>query len=95
VSAEGIETALAASFFLDRPAWAAVSAGNMGKALMLPPAIRDVVIAADHDEPGRRAARQAAARWEAEGRRVRVATPDKPGTDFADLMKARLSNGRR
>lgn len=93
VIAEGIETALAASILLDRPAWAAVSAGNMGEALALPEVIRDIIIAADNDAPGLRAAAQAAVRWKAEGRAVRIVRPDKQGSDFNDLLRERAAHG--
>ena len=42
---------------------------------------------------GARAADAAARRWLAEGRRVRVATPDLPGQDFNDLLLARMAKG--
>ena len=47
-----------------------------------------VIIAADHDASGagKEAARAAAQRWLAEGRRVRLAMPSKPGTDFNDVL---------
>jgi phage/plasmid primase-like uncharacterized protein len=88
VLAEGIETALAASVLLGAPAWAAVSAGNLEN-LILPP-LHQVLIAADADGPGQSAAWAAAQRWRAEGRQVRVATPDQSGRDFADVLSARL-----
>jgi hypothetical protein len=73
---------------LGLPAWAAISAGNLGGGLLLPPEVRCVVIAADPDDPGRQAARDAWPRWTAEGREVRVALPDGSG-DFNDLLQAR------
>ena len=93
VVAEGIETALAAAELLGLPAWAATSAGNLGDAMALPPEVREVTIAADNDPPGRRAAKNAAARWRAEGRAVRVAMPDKPGADFNDVLRERVPRG--
>jgi putative DNA primase/helicase len=90
VVAEGIETAGSAGLLLTLPAWAAVSAGNMAAGLILPEMVRTVTIAADPDAPGRRAARDAAARWRAEGRTVRIATPDKAGADFNDLLRQRI-----
>lgn len=90
--AEGIETTLAAAALLGMPAWAAVSAGNLGDSLALPPEVRDVVIAADHDAPGRAAAERAARRWKAEGRRVRVALPNREGADFNDILLERVRN---
>jgi putative DNA primase/helicase len=84
---EGIETAASAGLLTGFPAWAAVSAGNMAKGLVLPPEVRRVVIAADPDQPGRDAARDGWIRWRAEGRHVRIAVPDGVG-DFNDLLTA-------
>jgi len=86
VVGEGIETSASAGRLLGLPAWAAIAAGNLAQRMQLPPEVRSVVIAADADGPGRKAAQDAAARWRAEGRRVRIATPDTPGLDFNDLL---------
>jgi putative DNA primase/helicase len=77
--AEGIETALSAMQATGAPTWAALSTSGM-VSLVLPPIVRTVVILADHDAngAGERAARTAAARWLAEGRRVRIALPPTP-----------------
>ena len=88
VVGEGIETAASAGVLLGFPAWAAISAGNMAKGLVLPAEARDVVIAADPDAAGRKAARDAWMRWRGEGREVRVALPDGTG-DFNDLLRMR------
>ena len=88
---EGIESAGAAGVLLGLPAWAALAAGNMAKGLVLPPEARRIVIAADPDKAGRQAARDAWARWTAEGREVRIAVPD-DGGDFNDLLMARGAN---
>jgi putative DNA primase/helicase len=95
VIAEGIETAASAGRMLSLPAWAAVSAGNLARTLALPSEVRAIVIAADNDPPderghrrGQDAAQAAAARWQAEGRRVRIATPTVEGSDFNDLIRA-------
>lgn len=88
VIGEGIETAASAGRLMGLPAWAAVAAGNLGTGLILPPDVRHVVIAADPDDPGRQAARDAWSRWRAEGRTVEIAMPDGPG-DFNDLLRAR------
>ena len=90
VIGEGIETAASAGLLLNLPAWAAISAGNLGTGLMLPPEVRDVVIAADPDPAGQSAAAAASIRWRAEGRRVRVTTPDRPGQDFNDSLLNRV-----
>lgn len=89
--AEGLETAASAGLLLGLPAWAAIACGNLGASMVLPPGVRSVVIAADSDGPGRRAAHRAARRWQAEGRTVRIATPDAPGQDFNDVLRARLA----
>jgi putative DNA primase/helicase len=88
VIAEGIETAASAGCLMGFPAWAAISAGNLAKGLVLPPEARRVVIAVDPDGAGRAAARDAWIRWRAEGREVQVAVPDGEG-DFNDLLRNR------
>jgi hypothetical protein len=88
VIGEGIESSASAGRLLQLPAWAALSAGNMARGLILPPEVRAVVIAADADEAGSKAADAAAERWRAEGRHVRIARPDSPGRDFNDLLCA-------
>jgi phage/plasmid primase-like uncharacterized protein len=85
--AEGIETALSVQQATGIPTWAALSAGGIER-LELPtlPLAAEVVIAADADEDGLRAANQAARRWLREGRSVRIATPP-VGRDFNDLLR--------
>lgn len=87
VVGEGIETSLSAGLLLDLPAWAACTGPNLGRAMALPPEVTNVIIAADHDGVGCEAAHAAALRWLAEGRRVRVALPDKPHSDFNDVLR--------
>jgi phage/plasmid primase-like uncharacterized protein len=89
VVGEGIETSASAGVLLGLPAWAAISSGNLAAALVLPPEVRSVVIAADPDTPGERDARAAAERWKAEGRKVRIAHTDRPGRDFNDILTGR------
>lgn len=88
VVGEGIETAASAGLLTGLPAWAAISAGNLGTGLGLPLTIRTVVIAVDRDKAGEDAAWAAASRWQGEGRHVRWLLPDLPGTDAADALKA-------
>lgn len=85
---EGIETTASVMQAIGLPGWAALSDRGLER-LALPPNIRRVLIAADNDASGAgaRAARTAAQRWLAEGRRVRIALPPAPGTDFNDLIK--------
>jgi putative DNA primase/helicase len=92
VIAEGIETTLAIMVATGLPGWAALSAIGIER-LILPAIVRHVVIAADHDAggTGERAARAAAARWLAEGRRVRIALRPSPGDDIADVLIGRSS----
>lgn len=94
VIGEGIETAASAGLMFGLPAWASVSSGNLGGGLVLPPEVRGVVIASDTDTVGRNEAERAAQRWRGEGRRVRIATPDRAGLDFNDLLLERAHAGR-
>ncbi len=48
-----------------------------------------ITIAVDNDVAGQRAARLAASRWRKEGRKVRLAIPDKPDQDFNDILLER------
>ena len=59
--AEGIETALAASYW-EGPTWAALDAGNLAN-LPLVPGVESLTVFPDNDPPGLNAARQCAARW--------------------------------
>jgi putative DNA primase/helicase len=85
---EGIETTASVMQATGLPGWAAGWDGGIER-LVLPAQVRRVLIAADHDKngAGERAARRAAQRWLAEGRRVRIAMPPNPGTDFNDFVK--------
>ena len=89
VIGEGIESAAAAGALLELPAWSAISAGNLARSLILPPGIRAIVIAADHDAPGLRAAEEPGLRWRDEGRSVRIIRAARPGTDAADVIGGR------
>jgi hypothetical protein len=87
--AEGIETAASAMLVTGLPAWAAISAGGIERLILPPlPIAADVTITADHDVNGvgERAARTAAQRWLNEGRRVRIAMPKVPGSDWNDVL---------
>jgi putative DNA primase/helicase len=86
---EGIETTLAAMQMFDLPGWAAGSTGAMD-ALKLPASVRSVIILADNDDAGNRAARQNAQRWLREGKRVRIRHAP-IGNDFNDTLIARVS----
>ncbi|MBI1778821.1 MAG: toprim domain-containing protein [Proteobacteria bacterium] len=81
---EGIETCLAAMLGTGYPAWAALSTSGL-RALELPSGVQDVIVLADGDDPGEKAARDCALRWKHEGRRVRIARPSR-GMDFNDML---------
>lgn len=86
--AEGIETALAVHKLSCLPVWAALSTSGLIN-LALPEEVREIVIAADHDEngAGERAANAAAKRWCAEGRKVDISMPSVPGSDWLDVFR--------
>ena len=88
---EGIETGLSFQLSTSIPTWAALSTGGM-RSLILPdlPMASFITIAADADEPGLKAAEEAALRWREDGRHVRIVAPPM-GRDFNDmLIKASL-----
>jgi phage/plasmid primase-like uncharacterized protein len=89
VIGEGIESSASAGQLLGLPAWAAISAGNMARGLVLPTGVRKVIIAADRDAAGIDAAEWAKARLRREGREVEVAVPQEGVGDFNDLLVAR------
>jgi putative DNA primase/helicase len=89
---EGIETCLAAIQATGHPAWAALSTSGL-TALELPDYIHEVIVLADGDAAGERAAHKAAARWKREGRRVRIARPTE-GMDFNDMLMGRAPINR-
>jgi hypothetical protein len=93
VIGEGLETSASAGRLIGLPAWAAISASNLARGVVLPREVRCVVIAADADDAGRDAARAAWFRWRAEERNVRVLIPGACGSDCNDILRARLAAG--
>jgi hypothetical protein len=83
--AEGIESALGAAHRY-MPVWGAVDAGNLA-ALPVLAGIECLMIFADHDEAGTRAAQQCAARWRAAGIEVHVWRPRTTGEDACDVAR--------
>jgi len=81
---EGIETCLSAVQATGLPAWAALSTSGL-RSLDLPESVHQVIVLADGDEPGERAAWDCASRWIGEGRRVRIARAPQ-GMDFNDML---------
>jgi len=87
---EGLETGLSVMIATGVPTWAALSAGGIQKLILPPlPLAREILVCADNDANGvgQRAAQTFAARCIAEGRRVRIALPPTPGSDFNDLLR--------
>lgn len=84
--AEGIETTASAMALFGLGGWAAI--GSNLRHVILPDLVRDVVIAADNDAAGLRAAKEAAQRFKREGREVKVIKPS-GHKDFNDLLLAR------
>jgi putative DNA primase/helicase len=94
VIGEGIESSASAGRLLGAPAWSVVSSANLRHSLILPPEAKRIIVAADPDDPGERAAIAAALRWRPEGREVRIARPDSGKGDFNDLLLGSKNNGR-
>ena len=94
---EGLETTLAAATRLDyrggplRPAWAALSDGAHG-AIPVIDGVERLILLADNDlnNAGQIAAEACKQRWLEAGRRVALLMPDRPGTDFNDIVLANL-----
>ncbi len=85
--AEGVESGLAAMELSGVTCWATLGAQRLSR-LWLPEVVRTVHIFADSDEPGQRAAAQAASRFEREGRRVAVRMPPEGAGDWNDALLA-------
>lgn len=85
VLTEGTEDGLSIAQATGLAVWAALGTSGL-RTVRLPDAVREVIIAADNDEPGEKAARDAAQRFLAEGRRVKIARPSK-ARDFNDVLR--------
>lgn len=82
--AEGIETALSLAHGFT-PVWACIDAGHLAKFPVLN-GIRDLIIAADNDDAGRKAASDCAARWSGHAA-VRIIQADDAGCDLNDMVQ--------
>jgi hypothetical protein len=89
--AEGIESALSVQQASGVPTWVAMSTTGV-KALVLPPEVREVLLYPDGDEPGERAAVDAAKRFIREGRKVKITRPPR-GKDANDLLRQGVGHG--
>ena len=86
--AEGIETALGASFVSGVPTVAAYSAGNLA-AWRFPRDVHSLVIFGDNDPAGRKAAADLQERAEASRLNVKTCTPAIEGEDWCDVWAKR------
>lgn len=84
--AEGIETALSIAHDY-KPVWSVIDAGNMAAFPVLL-GIQTLVIGADHDPAGLRAANTCADMWTAAGVDVRVIAPESESRDWNDARAA-------
>jgi phage/plasmid primase-like uncharacterized protein len=85
VLAEGSETALSVLQATGKPVWACLGTSGL-RAVILPPEVKTVIIAADADEAGEKAAQDAARRFYLEGREVKIARPP-AGMDWNDVLQ--------
>ncbi len=83
--AEGLETALSVQQMTGIPTWATLSAGGM-RALKVPFFVEEVIIFADHDQVGIKAAYEKASMLAGMGKKVSVVKPVKVNTDFNDFL---------
>jgi putative DNA primase/helicase len=87
--AEGVESGLSVQQATGLPVWATLGTSGLMR-VELPDEARDVLICADADATGERAALAAAQRFIGEGRRVRIARPPSPHGDFNEVLQAGL-----
>jgi hypothetical protein len=85
--AEGIENALSASILLGIPVWASLGAERFDK-LAIPPHVTCLVLLADNDAAGRRAAARARGKFANQGREVVALWPPATMGDWNDTLRA-------
>jgi DNA polymerase len=92
---EGIETVLAAATRMQyrdapmQPAWAAGASGNLAKFPVLL-GLERLILLVDYDPAGEASIETCRVRWREAGRDVRRLRPQLPGSDFNDLVLAKL-----
>lgn len=90
ILAEGIETALSLYLATGLPTWATLSTSGMVNVLVPPLDVtQEIIIAADNDMPGRKAANKLADRLLKNGYRVSIIMPPE-GMDFNDLLRGEI-----
>ena len=82
----GFETALSLAHAYT-PAWACIDAGNLAAFPVLP-GVESLVIGADNDPAGIRAAEACAERWTQAGREVHIVMANTHTADINDLVRA-------
>lgn len=87
ILAEGIETALSCLYATNLPTWSCLSASGMVD-VVLPPleVTQEIIICADGDDTGGKAAQTLAKRLMKTGYTVRTSTPPE-GQDFNDILR--------
>ncbi len=93
VLCEGIETGLSILQAAGLHVWVALGTSNLGQ-VELPGFVREVIVAADHDDAGLKAARAAADSYESRGYQVRIVSPAEGGADFNNLVEVERTSGR-
>jgi putative DNA primase/helicase len=84
--AEGIETALSFQILSGIPTWSCLSSGGIER-FCPPPGVKKIVIGADHDKAGIKAAQVLFNRMEEQGIEVKSIFPDIPGQDWNDVLE--------
>jgi hypothetical protein len=87
IIAEGIETAMSIYFSTGIPTWAALSTSGMINIIVPPLSItEEIIVAADNDIAGEKAATELALRLHKSGYKVSISMPSEEGLDFNDLL---------
>lgn len=89
--AEGLESAMSAAEIHGVPVWAAL--GSRLDAVAIPGTVRRLILFADNDPPGQRAAERAAAKHQMPGRQVEIITPAGDLDDWNDVAQAAVQGG--
>lgn len=84
--AEGLETALAAHQLHQCSVWAAGSSGRLHQ-LAIPDLVTHLILFADNDAAGRRAAALAKAAYQQPGRVIEICYPPPPWNDWNDVIR--------
>jgi hypothetical protein len=85
--AEGVETALSAMQLHDMPVWATLGSERLA-AVWLPDQVQELIIFADNDAPGLKAAARAAERHTRRGLKVEIKPPPESFGDWNDVLRA-------